>query len=609
MQEFTDFLGAQAPFDDLDAKDLAALARSIQVEYFSEGTMIVAEGAPALDHVYVVRSGAVEVLDRGRTVDLLGTGDTFGHISVLTGLSPALSVRAAEDTLCYRIPDPRTLVSQPERLRFAHFGTMISRQRLTRDGLLGQSRAPVSQFMRPVVWCSHSTPVRDVAVAISDADQSCALVRLHEGLGIITDQDFRRKVATGLLTTGAPARELATRPVVMVDARTPLATAFVQMVESGVHHLVVTDDNGRPAGVVRAIDLASVEVRDPLVIRSAIESATTIPELAEACSLIPATAVELHDNNVPAAHIGALLAAVTDAVLHRLLALTATDAFPVAGGTSWLVLGSSARREPLPGSDVDTGLMWDTLLLPTEDPPSSAAIRAQAAKVLDAMEVCGLRRCPDGANADNPLFSRSRASWTKAAQGWITHPSQEGALLLSSMVADSRPITAITLGRSVTDTIRRTTRSTEFLSALLRFTLATKPPTGFVRDFVVESSGEHRGGLDLKAGGLRPVTSLARWLAMVSGDVHGTTPDRLRRGAANGMLTDEEAETLIGAFTDIYELAIEREVAAIRGGGTASTWIAPKELDTLTRRHLRESFRVIASVQNRVDGEWKSRLR
>lgn len=130
-----------------------------------------------------------------------------------------------------------------------------------------------------------------------------------------------------------------------------------------------------------------------------------------------------------------------------------------------------------------------------------------------------------------------------------------------------------------------------------------------MRDFVVESSGEHRGGLDLKAGGLRPVASLARWLAIVSGDVHGTTPDRLRRGAAIGMLTGEEAETLIGAFTDIYKLAIEREVAAIRTGGTASTWVAPKELDMLTRRHLRESFRVIASVQNRVDAEWKSRLR
>jgi CBS domain-containing protein len=125
----------------------------------------------------------------------------------------------------------------------------------------------------------------------------------------------------------------------------------------------------------------------------------------------------------------------------------------------------------------------------------------------------------------------------------------------------------------------------------------------------VESSGAHRGGLDLKRGGLRPVTALARWLAIASGDVQGTTPDRLRRSAADGMLTDEEAETLIGAFQDIYELAIEREVAGIRAGSTVSTWVAPKELDTLTRRHLRESFRAIAAVQNRIEGDWKARLR
>jgi CBS domain-containing protein len=126
---------------------------------------------------------------------------------------------------------------------------------------------------------------------------------------------------------------------------------------------------------------------------------------------------------------------------------------------------------------------------------------------------------------------------------------------------------------------------------------------------VVEHSGEHRGGLDLKRGGLMPISALARWLAIVIGDVRGSTPDRLSRAAAAGLLTSVEAETLAGAFKDIYELALRQEVAAIRGSERPSSWIAPRDLDPLTRRHLRESFRAISAVQAQIEGVWKARMR
>jgi len=51
------------------------------------------------------------------------------------------------------------------------------------------------------------------------------------------------------------------------------------------------------------------------------------------------------------------------------------------------------------------------------------------------------------------------------------------------------------------------------------------------------------------------------------------------------------------------------EISAIRNNAAGSTtWIAPKELDTLTRRYLREAFRAVANVQNRLDSEWVARL-
>ena len=67
------------------------------MEYFTAGTIIITAGQPPLSHFYVVRSGEVEVVDRGRVIDVLGAGETFGQISVLSGLAPPLSISAADD--------------------------------------------------------------------------------------------------------------------------------------------------------------------------------------------------------------------------------------------------------------------------------------------------------------------------------------------------------------------------------------------------------------------------------------------------------------------------------------------------------------------------------
>jgi len=47
-----------------------------EFEYFTTGTPIVTDGQDVLDHFWIVRSGSVEVLDRGRVVDQLGPGAT-----------------------------------------------------------------------------------------------------------------------------------------------------------------------------------------------------------------------------------------------------------------------------------------------------------------------------------------------------------------------------------------------------------------------------------------------------------------------------------------------------------------------------------------------------
>ena len=167
----------------MSTEDLERISSQIDVEYFISGTVIVSAGSDPLNHLYIVRTGNVEVLDKGSVVDELHSGDAFGHISVLTGMPPQYSVRASEDSLCYRIPDPRKFVDNPSELKFGHFGTLITRHRLTASALMSDAQSSVTRYMRPVLWARASESIRDVAQKMTDAEQSYALIESQSGVG------------------------------------------------------------------------------------------------------------------------------------------------------------------------------------------------------------------------------------------------------------------------------------------------------------------------------------------------------------------------------------------------------------------------------------------
>jgi CBS domain-containing protein len=465
--------------------------------------------------------------------------------------------------------------------------------------LRGEGR--VKDYLRPVVWCSATTTIRQASRDITEAGQSCALIREGSDLAIVTDSDVRRKVGTGEFPIDAPVVRIATAPVHCIPSGSTLAAALLSMVEHGVRHLVVVDEEQRPTGVVRAVEVAAGEIRDPLVVRAAVRSASDLGELVEACRLLPSSTIELVDRGFPALQVAAVLSSLVQAVVSHLLQLGPEAADPGATDCCWLFLGSYARKEPLPLSDLDTALLW------AEEAAVAERLLSAADGVLGTLGKCGLQRCPDGATADNPLISRSLPAWQRATGRWAIEPTVDDALLCA-MISDNLPVNRADLASQLAEMVTDAARGRDLLRLLLRLSLAAKPATGLFRGLVVERDGEHRGRLDLKRHGLSPVTAIGRWVAIAAGNTEGSTTDRLARGAEAGLLTMDEAQTLSGAFQQIHALLQAREVAAMKATRPVSRFIAPRELDSLTRRELRECFRVTGHVQGRLEKEWSVRL-
>jgi CBS domain-containing protein len=307
----------------------------------------------------------------------------------------------------------------------------------------------------------------------------------------------------------------------------------------------------------------------------------------------------MHDGRAAAEQVAAVRSVVLDALTRRLVELAVRDAGAPPAPFAWFALGSLARREVVPSSDVDSALAWQ------QDEPGVREYVARVARVVDeGLRACGLQPDGHGASATNPQFARSLDSWHAAARGLSRDPTQQQALILVSVITDSRPVWSSGGGWAAGRLWEaRAQPDPDLLRLLAQYALSFRPPTGFLRDFVVEHSGERRGQLDIKHGGLIPIVDLARWAAMTAGVASASTLERLRAAEAAGTLESPQAQTLTEAFGFIFSLRLDHQVEQLRRGEVPDDFIDPKTLNPLARSYLRESFRAVASVQSGLANE------
>jgi CBS domain-containing protein len=260
---------------------------------------------------------------------------------------------------------------------------------------------------------------------------------------------------------------------------------------------------------------------------------------------------------------------------------------------AWLATGSIGRHEAFASSDVDSALVW-------EEPADAARMRAIAGQVLDVLARCRFATDDHAATAATELFARSADEWRAAIARYLDHPEDSRLPIVISVVADSH---AIHTHGQVSDAfaeLDRAYRHPVFMDMLRRLALDHKPPTGFLRDIVVEASGEHRGLLDIKRGGFMPIVSLARYLALITGTAATGTIDRLRAASAAGACPASDATDLIEAFELFSGVRMDHQIRQLGAGLEPSDYIDPSDLSPLVRRYLRDAFRAIAGVQRRL---------
>jgi CBS domain-containing protein len=607
MHDIEEFLRRHAPFDELPDEAREDLARSTEVEFFPAGTTVFRQGEGPVEHVWVIRKGTVELVGDGEVLDVLGEGELFGLPSMLSELPAWFEARAGEDTLCYRLPAESVmpLFTRPAGLRYAA-RTLMDRPRRPTSGSVevDLNLEPVARIVHgPAVICEPTWSVRRVAREMGDAEESAAVVRLGNGnLGIVTDRDLRDRVVAGDAGPDAPVAEIMSAPAITVSPERTGAEVMLEMLDRDIHHVPVVWPHGEVMGVLGDRDLLAAEAQAPFPLRRQIAEAPDPAALRPMAERLRSMVVSFHDAEVPPARIASIVSVVADAITARLLELAIDAQGDPGAALGWMAMGSFGRREVVPSSDIESGLVWDG----AEGPAVQAATQRIAASVMDGLQRAGFAVDAHGISAAQPLLDRSFVSWRNAIRNVIDDPEQPQGLIFISLLADSRLTYRRGDTRDPFDELAHVRHRRPLLRLLLRLALVHQPPTGLRRLRRAIRVGENEGDkdtLDIKRTGLLPIVGIARYASLAAGGQVHSTRERLSLAATAGTLDGRHARTLAEALDLFWRLRLDHQVEQRREGVEPDDLIDTSRLTPVTRGYVREAFHGVAGVQRSLKGE------
>jgi CBS domain-containing protein len=319
---------------------------------------------------------------------------------------------------------------------------------------------------------------------------------------------------------------------------------------------------------------------------------------------LPGAVAALVGSGVDAVHIGHIVGATMDVLTRRMLDFAFDELGPPPVDWAWLAFGSLGRREQALHTDQDHGLAYAGT---TDDEQRLDPYFAGVAEfVTQGLQEAGIPRCTGNMMATSSGLRRSAQGWEAQLSSWIGKHDSHAAEIVS-VVFDFRQVAGpLAIAPVLDGIIRGAAADAAFMRRLATQAIEHEPPVGHIRDFVVEGSGIHAGSLDLKHGGIVPVTDIARVHAVAAGISAHRTRDRLRISCDVGRIDEATRDGLDEAFRLLWQLRLERQVHCVQAGSPPDDFVDPDALTPLRRQGLREAFRVIARAQKALSAKPES---
>ncbi len=607
--EIREYLQTCSPLDKLSDECLDEIVKTLEISYLRRGKPLLTPGDEN-QSLYLIRSGALELYDtEGNISAQLSEGDWAGHRSTMLSGIVTRKVIAIEDTLLYVIAAPvfkKLLKDQkPVREYFSEQKTerlrsAINDIRNNEQSTLISTRVSELSHAIPLIVETHTT-IKEAANRMTNEHVSALLV-MNEGddniQGIITDREFCTKVVAKGLSLEESVDTIMTRNLITMPSTATASQALLTMARNNIRHIPVLENN-KVKAMVTAADIIRQQSDNAVYLINEIHRAKSIEELTSLSKQLAPTLVNLVKSGLNADDTAHSISSIGESIAKRLLRMAEENLGPPPVPYAFIIAGSQARNEQTAHSDQDNALILsDDYVEETHD----EYFLALAKFVSDGLDACGYIYCPGDVMATNKKWRQPLSVWKGYFKQWIDEPEPK-PLMYASIFFDLRCIFGDQklLSNLQTKVYKRTKRSDLFINLMVENALHYRPPLGLFRHFVLEKTGAEQKALNMKKRGVVPIIDLARVYALKAGSHAINTQERLDAAAEAGVLSQEGRADLKDAFEFISTVRLKHQAKQIENGKVADNHVPPEELSSLERRHLKDSFETVSTLQTALE--------
>ncbi|MCP5154357.1 MAG: CBS domain-containing protein [Ectothiorhodospiraceae bacterium] len=565
---------------------------------------------PALDVRMLARIAAPSLADYSldRLCDWLGVtirgrhtaiGDCVATAEVFFALLPALREKGVR-TLAQAQAASRRLFEDEARASGALLGA---------DPVTAQASAPMLRIdsfpyrhrirevmSAPAATAEPETTVAEAVRILLERRISSLFVRGGDGqLGIVTERDVLRAIDShGRDALERPLASLVVGPLQTVHVDAFVYRAIGRMTRLGFRHLGVRDDSGALVGAVTTRNLLAHRGTTAIVLGDEIDSAADAPALGVAWGKLGLMARSLVDEGVDPRTVCEVVSSELRAMTRRAARIAERRMAEAGLGPppvpyALLVLGSGGRGESLLAPDQDNAIVYAH-----GEPggPEDRWLETLATHVADILDEVGIPYCKGGVMGKNPAWRHSLAGWHQVIADWVRRRRPDD-LLHIDIFFDGMPVHGdLALGESIRDhAIEHAADHPMFVNVLAELARRWTPPFTLLGRL---RTGDDR--LDLKLGGLMPLLSGARVLAVRHRMRERATPARLRAYAAAGKAASSDVEAIADAHQIILGTILRQQLADHETGLAPSNRVDIRKLERVERDALKTALRKIETL-------------
>ncbi|MEE8365397.1 MAG: DUF294 nucleotidyltransferase-like domain-containing protein [Gammaproteobacteria bacterium] len=452
----------------------------------------------------------------------------------------------------------------------------------------------------PAIFVDAREKLRDVLNTLIEHEISAVFVKPdadHGEPGIVTERDLLRTFNQGGIDAfELPVVQIAQYPLHSLSADAFVYRALARMKRKHFRHLGVHDSRGRIVGALSARDLLRQRADEALVLGDDIDQAEGAEAMAVVWGHIAEVAAGLNNEGVDARDIAAVISRELCALTRQACKNAEAEMLgqglgPPPCDYAMLVLGSGGRGESLLAMDQDNAIVFEQGEPDGEQDRWFAELGSRVSHVLD---VAGVPYCKGNIMASNADWRQSVASWQATIKTWINRQTPDDILNCDIFFDATCVHGSSDLANRVLDfAFEQGANSTSFIKLMSINACKDRSPLRLFGRYKLEE-----GRMDLKKGGIMPVFSTARVLAIQYRVGKQSTPDRLLavRDERDSMLTT--FDNLREAHRILFDTILQQQLLDLEAGIPPSNFVAPSAFSASRRKQLKWALEQVPNVSS-----------